>query len=171
MDDLKSLAPDQRLAVATAIKKASDKALDAREPGSIRQVADSYIKGKLPDGGNVHVRLNGRKIGTYSVVAKEVDDGIDVYMSDAEAFGDWVRDEDAAGNAAIEWVLADNRRRDAFARHLVELTGVIPEGVEAYPQVPHVELSTRLTHVNVDEVAKAIGDELPQAVAGLLGGE
>ena len=169
--EFNELAPDQRLVVLTALKKQLDKMLDAKEPGSVRDVADSYVKSKLPDGGNTQVRLNGKKVGTYSVVAKEVGDGIDVYMSDEAAFGDWVRDDDAVANAAVEWVLADKRRRDAFACHLVEVTGVVPDGVEAFPQTPRLELTTRLTQVNPKTVAGALKGELPPAIAGLLGGE
>ena len=168
--EFNELAPDQKLVVLTALNKQIGKMLDAKEPGSVRDIADHYVMSFLPDGGNTQVRLNGKKIGTFSVIAKEAD-GLDVYVSDAEAFADWVRDDDAAANAAIEWVLADRRRRDTFARYIVELTGVVPDGIEAYPQHPHVELSTRLTQVNPKTVADALNGELPTAIAGLLKGE
>lgn len=165
------LKPDQRLVAATAIQKVVNQAVKVGIEGNVRDVADRYVTGILPEGGSVPVRINGRKVGTYSVIAKEVGEGeVDAYVVDASAFGDWLRDDDAAANAAIEWILADNRRRDTFLRHLVEITGVVPDGVEAFPKPVHLELKTRLTQVNPEVVAEVLGDTLPSTVAGLLGG-
>ena len=166
------LKPDQRLVAATAIQKVVNQAVKTGVEGNVRDVADRYVMGMLPDGGNTAVRINGRKVATYSVIAKEVGEGeVDTYVIDSHAFGDWLRDDDAAANAAVEWILADTRRRDAFLKHLVEVTGVVPDGVEAFPKTPHLELKTRLTQVKPEAVAEALGDSLPSAIAGLLGGE
>jgi hypothetical protein len=168
--DWLELTPDQRLVAVTAIQKVINEAVKTNTPGNVRAEADEYMKAKLPDGGSYQIRVDGKKIGTYSVIAKEVGEGIDVYMSDDAAFNDWVRDEEAVGNAAIEWVLADRKRREAFARHIAEVTGVIPDGVEVYQQRPHLELSTKLSQVKPEQVAEVLGGALPTAVVGLLEG-
>jgi hypothetical protein len=166
------MRPIERLAVAQALYKRLGEVVSTSKADNLRSEVDDYYKRRYVEDGTrtADVLIGGTKVGTFSVIAKDVGGGATVYVEDGEVFDDWVRDDDAAANACIEWMLSDARRRDAFLRYFVEVTGVVPDGCEAYANKPRTELSTRFSRLDPDKVAEALGADLPPAVVGLLGG-
>lgn len=166
------MRPIERLAVAQALYKMLGEVVSTSKAGNLRSEVDDYYKRRYVEDGTrtADVLIGGTKVGTFSIISKDAGGGAVVYVEDGEAFDDWAQDEDAVANACVAWMLADAKRREAFARYWVELTGAVPDGCEAYADRPRTELSTRFSRLDPDKVAEALGADLPPAVVGLLGG-
>ena len=163
----------EQLAIKQSLYKTLADDISTSKRGNLRSRVDETYKEyyRLSGGKTYNVNVNGMKVGTFSVVAKDAESKAEVYIIDRVAFGDWVRDDDSVANAAIEWMLADTKRAEAFAKYLVELTGVMPEGCEAYVSNGEPKLTTRFSKLDPQKVASALGNALPSTIAGLLGGD
>lgn len=165
------LSAVEQLAVKQALYKVLAEDVSTSKQGNLRARVDETYKGfyHATGGKSYDVNVDGKKVGTISVTVKDAKPTARVYVIDQNGFGDWVRDDDAVGNAAIEWVLADRKRAEAFARYLVEVTGVMPEGCETYADNGTPTLTTSL-RIDTHKVADALGNALPSTIAGLLEG-
>ena len=162
----------ERLAIKQALYKMLAADVATGKPDNLRGQADKQYKSMyMATGAKTYdVNVDGKKVGTFSVVAKESEEKAVVYILDANTYGDWLRDEDAAANAAVEWILADRKRAEAFARHIVETTGVIPDGCESFIDRTPSTLTTKFSRLDPQKVAAALGNALPSTIAGLLEG-
>lgn len=165
------LSPVEQLAIKQALFKVLADDVSTSKRGNLRARIDETYKDyyRMSGGKTYDVNVDGMKVGTFSVVAKEPEPKAEVYIIDAHAYGDWVRDDDSVANVVVEWMLADHKRAEAFARYLVELTGVVPEGCETYVAQGEPKLTTRFV-VDPQKVAAALGNALPSTIAGLLEG-
>lgn len=166
------MKPIERLAVAQALYKELGKVVGTKSTDNLRAEVDEYYIGRYLEDGmrTANVRLNGQTVGTFSVISKKIPAHVEVYQLDDKTFADWVQDDDAAANACIAWMLADQKRRDAFARYCCEVVGVVPDGYEAYREEEDESITTRFSKLDVSKVAEALGEALPSTVAGLLTG-
>lgn len=188
----------EKLAVAQALYKAIAAAVSTKDPDSLRGRMDAAaIKGYEATGAKgFDLRLNGRKVGTYTVRVSRPVRRTDLAVTDREAFEAWCVANGIA-DATVEWrvsvpeVLMGNQgeaidllmrtgvlsAREVArvgdieimdAKRRMEETGEVPDGcVPITVDEPSRPLGTTLK-VDAELVAEALGDCLPAALAGLL---
>ena len=165
----------EQLAVAQALLKTVTKYTSTKDPDSLRSRADADILANYERMGmkSVDLRVNGEKVGTYSVKvskatpAREV---AQVVVEDPERALKWA--ETDAHDELREWLLAHMQE---FATWCFDGYGEVADGarVDAVetPGTPERATGTTL-RVDGAKVAHALRGQLPAAVAGLLeGGE
>lgn len=163
----------ERLTVAQALLKTVTKYTSTKDPDSLRARADADMLGNYERMGmkSVDLRVNGEKVGTYSVKvskatpAREV---AQVVVEDPERALKWA--ETDAHDELREWLLAHMQE---FATWCFDGYGEVADGarVDAVetPGTPERATGTTL-RVDGAKVAHALGAQLPFAVAGLLAG-
>ena len=165
----------ERLTLAQALLKTVTKYTSTKDPDSLRSRADADMLGNYERMGmkSVDLRINGEKVGTYSVKvskatpAREV---AQVVVEDPERALKWA--ETDAHDELREWLLAHMQE---FATWCFDGYGEVADGarVDAVetPGTPERATGTTL-RVDGAKVAHALRGQLPAAVAGLLeGGE
>lgn len=153
------------------VRDAIGKELDTKNKSNMRgQVDAAYRRLWEQTGGKTYdMRMRGRKVATYSVKTKHEAHKTVYDLADADAFGDWLLSGDGT-HAATLWA---DRHAEQFVKWYVEETGEIPDGVEPRDVMTSTEGeydSGMVTHFQPQQVIEALGDDLPTAVAGLLGG-
>lgn len=163
----------ERLAFEQAVFKVVAENVSAKNPDSLRSYADEEIVGNYRATGakSYDVRVNGEKVGTYSVrVSKGRPEQVEnrLAVRDPYAFDRYVRE--SATDEAMEYI---HLMQDNFAAFLLNTYGVVPDGCEMVEErTPAQPSQVTGTTLRIDErrVFKAFGNELPTAMAGLLGG-
>jgi hypothetical protein len=159
----------EQLAIEQAIYKTI--AADVATKGdSLRNAIDGAIIEQYERSGakTYDVKVNGEKVGSYSVrVSKDKTEKVP-RIEDADAFQRWLTDDENMPQI-VSYIRDDDYR---FLDWLIKSWGVIPDGVEVM-DVTHEGGDVIGTTFKVDEhkVADALGHALPTAIAGLLAGE
>lgn len=158
------LTTSEKLTIAQALYKSVADVVSTKNPDSLRAEVDAEIIDAYNRDGikSRDLRLNGEKVGTYSVRVKKAFTKERPVLTDMSAFKAWLEDnqEYAVGYALsqpdfVDWVIRQ---------------GELPSGYDLETiEFPEVAAGTTLK-VDVQKVADAMGNELPSAVAGLLGG-
>ena len=160
-----NLKPIERLTLAQAIYKVVAEAVSTENPDSMRSDIDAeLIKAYELDGiKSRDLRLNGETVGTYTVRVKKAVTKDMPALRDLDAFKAWLEDNK---EYAISYALL----QPDFVSWVVS-QGELPDGYD----IEHIEFPEKATgttlRVDVEKVSQAMGNELPSAVAGLLGGE
>lgn len=166
--------PMEQLTIKHALFKSLAADVDTKNPSNLRGFVSADIIDRYRQTGakSYDLRLDGRKVGTMSVtVSKETDERHErrFEVTDEAALDRWVRDEDARQF----WDGYITSHRAEFAKWYFECMGELPEGCEmadvVIPAQPERVSGTTL-RVDPKKVVRALGKELPTAVAGLLGG-
>ena len=160
-------SPMEQLAIEQAIYKTI--AADVSTKGdSLRNAIDGAIIEQYQRSGakSYDVKVNGEKVGSYSVrLSKDKTEKVP-RIEDADAFQRWLTDAENMPQI-VSYIRDDDYR---FLDWLIKSLGVVPDGVEVM-DVTHEGGDVMGTTFRVDEhkVANALGNALPEAIAGLLG--
>lgn len=165
----------ERLTVAQAVYKAVADMVSTKNPDSLRSRADADMLGNYERMGmkSVDLRINGEKVGTYSVKVSKPTTSTTrtrLVVDDSEEAYRWaVR---SATDEFEDWCIANI---DRFCQYALDEFGEVADGahVETDTMAAQPERATgTVLKVDVPKVAHALGGELPVAVSGLLeGGE
>lgn len=159
------LTTTEKLTIAQALYKSVADVVSTKNPDSLRAEVDAEMLDAYRREGikSRDLRINGEKVGTCSVRVKKAFTKERPVLTDMSAFKAWLEDnqEYAVGYALsqpdfVDWVIRQ---------------GELPSGYDLETiEFPEVAAGTTLK-VDVKKVASSMGNELPNAVAGLLGGE
>ena len=147
------------LAVAQALYKYIGTIVGTRDPDNLRGEADEYFKNLYLETGakSFEVNVNGEKVGSYSVTKKDPQIRRSLTWDDDEQVIAWMIENDM--------VEVDE---GAIMRHFLA-TGELPPTCEISEWETSPDIITTL-RIDVDAVKDALKGELPNVVAGLLGG-
>lgn len=137
--------------------------VSTKNPRSLRSIADeSVIKTYESTGAKSYdAKINGEKVGTYSVRISKAKKNEKVQVTDERAYRTW----------AFENGLAQMTVDDELVIQHCHTTGEVPDGAEIVTEeVPEHVAGTTLK-VEPEKVAHALKGELPTVIAGLLEGE
>lgn len=163
----------ERLVIAQALLKTVTKYTSTRDPDSLRARADADMLANYERMGmkSVDLRVNGEKVGTYSVkVSKPTSTAKTsrVVVDDSEAAYRWAMT--AAADEYEDWCIANI---DRFCEYALSEFGEVADGahVETEETDAQPERATgTVLKVDPPKVSHALGVQLPYAVAGLLSG-
>lgn len=164
--NLEDFSPMEQLAIAQGLYKQIAGAVSTKDPDSLRASIDRQVIRDYLDSGikSRDLRVNGEKVGTYSVrIAKPKTERV-MSETDHEAFVKW-----AGENPELCTLFALNQAAK-LAQFALETAGELPDGYEFQEVVTPEHAAGTTLKVDVEKVAKAMSGELPSAVAGLLGG-
>ena len=154
----------QQLAVMDAVYKELGK-----RRGALKDEVDDAAKQLYLEQGadRLSIQLNGQKVGTLSMVFDKPIDGVFPQVEDSEEFVQWFRSSDGGLDALrrLAAVKPDLMLEAATA------DGELPDGCAMVERHEPGKLKTPALRVQAKKVAQALGNELPQAIAGMLGGE
>lgn len=163
----------ERLAIAQALYKAVAGMVSTKDPDSLRARADADMLANYERMGmkSVDLRVNGEKVGTYSVKVSKPTGAAKtsrLVVDDSEAAYRWAMT--AAADEYEDWCIANI---DRFCQYALDEFGEVADGahVETDTAAAQPERATgTVLKVDVPKVAHALGGELPVAVSGLLDG-
>lgn len=161
---MSNLTTAEKLTIAQALYKAIADVVSTKNPDSLRSELDAeMLKAYELDGiKSRDMRVNGQKVGTYSVRVKKAFSKNRPVLTDISAFKAWLDDN-------TDYAIAYALSQPDFAAWVIA-QGELPDGYEL-ERVEFPEAATGTTlKVDVQKVADAMGNELPNAVAGLIGG-
>ena len=157
------LTREELLYMEQAIYKAVADDVSARDPESLRSAVDAEIIGDYERDGikSRDARVNGEKVGTYTVRVKKPSASDVPVIRDRGAFVAWLAEN-------VEYATEYAMDSPGFLVYVIG-TGELPDGVEMeHVEAPGGVAGTTLK-VDVAKVRQAMGGELPNALAGLLG--
>lgn len=163
----------ERLAVAQAVYKAVADMVSTKNPDSLRSRADADMLGNYERMGmkSVDLRVNGEKVGTYSVKVSKPTPATNrtrLVVDDSEEAYRWaVR---SATDEFEDWCIANI---DRFCEYALSEFGEVADGAHVVTEetAAQPERATgTVLKVDPPKVAHALGTQLPQAVAGFLTG-
>ena len=164
----------ERLAVAQAVYKVVADAVSTRggkggAPNLRTKVDDRMREEYMSTGSDrVRLRVNGQEVGTVSVKLSKPVDGVEPEIADASRLIKWLRESDGGRDAIQRLVFGDPGKVLAAAT----ADGELPDGCRMRKVVEPARITGTVLRVDPQKVAAALGDALPEAVAGLLeGGE
>lgn len=163
----------ERLVIAQALLKTVTKYTSTRDPDSLRARADADMLENYERMGmkSVDLRVNGEKVGTYSVKVSKptgADKTSRVVVDDSEAAYRWAMT--AAADEYEDWCIANI---DRFCEYALSEFGEVADGAHVVTEetAAQPERATgTVLKVDPPKVAHALGVQLPYAVAGLLSG-
>jgi hypothetical protein len=161
----------QRVAVAAALEKQLKKVLDSRAVDSPRAKVDDDLREAFERDGVDRRRIivNAREVGTLSLSMIKPRHGVEMRVDSTARLADWVRDTDE-GRDALMMAIGDVRVQDALVSAATEY-GFLPDGCRMVQVDEPARIKGTVLRVKPEKVAEALAGELPQTVAGLLGGE
>lgn len=158
----------ENLAVATALQKQLKENLDQRNSNSLRARCDQALLEMYEESGvdRRQLKINGQKVGTQSLTFAKSVDKVEAYVENYPKFIAWLQTEEGTSTLAH----AVNIKPSLFTEQL-EKTGEIADGVKMRQVNEPAHIKGTTVRVDVEAVKEAFGKELPNAIAGLLGGE
>lgn len=177
MTELSNLA---KLALAESVVKACKSMTDpkggAHGAPNLRTDADDALRNAYEYEGvdRKRIVIDGVEVGTLSARLSKPVEGVAPEIDDDAAFVAWLRESDGGADALMRLVTGYRTRQavlDAATADGELPDGELPDGCRMVERrEPARWLGTTL-RVKPEKVAQALAGELPQAVAGLLGGE
>lgn len=174
MKGIHDYAPLEQLAIKQALFKALAADVDTKNPDNLRGYVSADIIDRYQQTGarSYDVRIDGLKVGTMSVTISKGKEGRTEQrfaVTDDGALDSWVRGEDSR----LLWDAYMTSHRAEYAQWYLTQTGEMPDGCEmAETVIPAQPERVSGTSIRIDpaKVGRALGNNLPSAVAGLLGG-
>ena len=161
---MSNLTSIEKLTLAQAIYKVVADAVSTKNPNSMRSKIDEEIISAYNTDGikSRDLRINGEKVGTYSVRTRKAATKDLPVLKDLSAYKAWMEDN-------ADYAFAFAYSNPDFVKWVVN-QGELPDGYELnHIEIPEQAIGTTLK-VNVENVISAMGNELPNAVTGLLEG-
>lgn len=172
MAELSALA---KLALAESVVKACRAATDPRGGAhgapNLRTDADDALRDAYERDGvdRKRIAIGGVEVGTLSARLSKPESGMRVVVDDEKAFVRWIMASDG-GEDTIWRLIHDPKTRDAVIA-AATADGELPDGCRMVERSEPARWLGTTLRVKPEKVAQALAGELPQAVAGLLGGE
>ena len=152
------LSDQEKLALAQAFYKAAGELVSTKNPDGLRAAVDEkYVQMYMDTGAkSFDVKLNGSKVGTYSIKVKKAESGARLSVEDQPALLEWAIEN---GCATVDM----KKVEQLFAE-----TGEVPDGcrVLTYERPERVDGTT--LRIETEKVAEALGARLPEAMQQLL---
>lgn len=184
----------ERLAVAQALFKVLADVVSTKDPDSLRSKVDADMVATYEETGakTFDLRLNGAVVGTYTVCVSKEAHRTDVVVDDDEAFLAWCLENGHAKNVTTydvqmpddpaddvsdavalllrEGVIQEHTTTKLCPRALTKAqeVGEVPGGCKVVVVDEPAEPTGTMLRVDPLLVARAMGEELPGAVAGLI---
>ena len=161
----------ERFAVAQALYKAIAAQVKTGEPDNLRGRVDDMLRADYKEKGTDRYRLKvgGVEVGTLSLRLGRAQTRL--IVEDETAFLDWLFDD---GIGYLHEFIRSPKGRALvdFMASAIIADGEVPRGCTAYTEPAHFE-GTTVKGCDIEDVANALGLNLPQAVAYALtdGGE
>lgn len=158
----------ERLAVVQGLYKALGEKVSTKDPDSLRSAVDGQVMGFYETTGarSYDVNVRGQKVGTMSVTMSRETTKTTYDLADWTAFEKWASTEDG-WNMLMDFAMLDPEK---FCKFATEQTGEVPHGVDVRTvEVPSAPKGTTL-RIDQNKVARALGNQLEPAIAGLLEG-
>lgn len=163
----------ERLVIAQALLKTVTKYTSTRDPDSLRARADADMLENYERMGmkSVDLRVNGEKVGTYSVKVSKPTGAARtsrVVVDDSETAYRWAMT--AAADEYEDWCIANI---DRFCEYALAEFGEVADGAHVVTEETDAQperATGTVLKVDPPKVAHALGAQLPFAVAGLLSG-
>lgn len=159
----------ERLAVAQAVYKAVAEQVSTRNPGGVRGRMDQRVLDMYEATGakSFDVRVNGEKVGTYSVSVPKSKDPrprTEVVVNDASQVVAWARDNPDDTDAFVESHAAE------FAEWQLDRSGTVVDGTDVWNVAPDRSETVPRTVLKVDapKVAEALRGLPPDTIIRLL---
>lgn len=161
----------QRVAIAAALEKQLKKVLDARAADSPRAEVDDELREAFERDGVDRKRIivNGTEVGTLSLSFTKPKSGVKMRVDSAAKLAEWLRATDE-GADTLMLALSDVKVQGAIIAAATGY-GFLPDGCRMAEVDEPARIKGTVLRVKPEKVAEALAGELPQAVAGLLGGE
>lgn len=159
----------EKLAIAQGLYKAVGAIVSTKDPNSLRSAQDMELMRLYETIGvdRVALKVGDTEVGKLSLRRKKATHKAEVVVEDTAAMWAWLHNE------ADETLLNDivptiAKALDAY----VERTGDVPDGCSVrHIDTPEGIAGTTITGCKPEDVAAALGSELPAAVVGLLEAE
>lgn len=164
-----STSDAEKLAVAQAMYKALGAIVSTKDPGSLRAHIDNTMRERYETEGidRMRLMLGGIEVGKLSVTTTKPkhETIVSVYnLNDLEL---WLEDNQ---RLAMDYALEN---ADDFVKWVLDTDGELADGakIEGRDTPGGAFAGTKLTGCKPEQVQAALGDNLEQAVNGLLYGE
>lgn len=164
-----------KLALAESVVKACKAMTDpkggANGAPNLRTHADDSLRYAFEEQGvdRQRIMVGDVEVGTLSARLSKPVEGVAPEIADDAAFVAWLRESDGGKDALMRLVTGYRTRQAVLDAATAD--GELPNGCRMVERrEPARWLGTTL-RVKPEKVAQALAGELPQAVAGLLGGE
>ena len=169
MSDLAKLALAE--SVVKACKAMTDPKGGAHGAPTLRTECDDALRADFEESGTDRRRIsiNGVEVGTLSARLSKPVSGVAPEIADDAAFVAWLRESDG-GLDALKRLVTGYRTRQAVL-DAATADGELPDGCRMVERSEPARWLGTTLRVKPEKVAQALAGELPQAVAGLLGGE
>lgn len=162
----------EQLAVCQALYKVLGKIVDTKNPDSLRGKMDAHWKRAYEATGSksFDIRIGDDVIGTYSIKFSKEEPKQTRYQMEVR---DYVKLAQWYSEVPEEYIRQYlSRDLQPFAEYYFHETGEIPDGCvmdEIVILAKPKQYAGGVLRVNPDMVRKALGNELPAGVMGLLG--
>lgn len=172
MAELSGLA---RLALAESVVKACKTMTDpkggAHGESNLRTDADDQLRRAYEQDGvdRKRIVMGDVEVGTLSARLSKPVSGIAPEIADDAAFVAWLRESDGGADALLRLVTGYRTRQSVLDAATAD--GELPDGCRMVERSEPARWLGTALRVKPERVAQALAGELPQAVAGLLGGE
>lgn len=172
MAEISALA---KLALAESVVKACRAATDpkggAHGAPNLRTDADDALRDAYERDGvdRKRITIGGVEVGTLSARLSKPAEGVAPEIADDAAFVAWLRGSDGGADALMRLVTGYRTRKAVLDAATAD--GELPDGCRMVERSEPARWLGTTLKVKPDKVAQALAGELPQAVAGLLGGE
>lgn len=162
----------QKLAVAAALEKQIKKALDTRSADSIRASVDDELREMFEETGvdRIRIRIGDYDVATMTLSFTKPVQGVEMRVDDVSALTEWLRTTDEGMDVLKLLLVTDVKFQQAVTKEAMGF-GFLPDGCRMVEVDEPAHVKGTVLRVQPDKVAKALAGELPQTVAGLLGGD
>lgn len=164
----------QRLAVAQALVNSCKAMVDSKGgphgAPNLRTDADDELRSLYEKCGvdRMRISINGDEVATIAARFTKPVDGAQPEICDDARFVEWLRTSDG-GLDAIRRLVSGYRTRNVMLDAATR-DGELPDGCRMVKRSEPKQWAGTTLRVDAEKVAEALSSELPEAVAGLIGG-
>ncbi len=167
MEELNGL---EKLAVMQAMMKAIGEQVNTKNPRGLRHACDERVMEAYEQQGvkSIDVRLQGEKVGTYTVVVSKPTvsrETVEIEVENVAEFGAWLKDNSGELADYLTFHGSD------VAKFMLDTWGIVPDGCNAIRvTIAGQPEKAQYTTLKVDpqKVAHALQGTLPERIAGML---
>jgi len=164
--------PIERLAIVQALYNVVGKMVSTKDPDNLRAEVDDQMRAlyEVTGAKSFDVKVNGTKVGAYSVVISKPTEATTEEMFAVLGYGE-LFEWDVPVEEAVSYA-RDHLRE--FARWYFEETGELPPGcalvTDERPGDPGGRIKSTRLSIDAEKVSAALGNELGSVTRALLEG-
>lgn len=163
----------QELALWKAIADAANERITTRPKGGSNlrtEIDDSMVALYESTGADrVKLKLHEQEVGTLSLTFTKPKQGVEMRVTDTKKLVKWLRETDEGGDVLMT-VICGIKLQEAIVNAAMDY-GFLPDGCAMVEVNEPKHYKGTMLKVDGLKVARAMAEELPSAVAGLLVGE